>query len=277
MKVFKVDTFDNYQKHKEKRKNYIKKIQNLCQHLENSHSQKFNGYSYIANSLVDFEIKYNDNGKVNWRESLKCPLSNLNNRLRYTMHLFDLYLTPYQDSNIYITEQTTPLYNHLNKFYTNVIGSEFLGDEIPYGDKNIKGILNEDLTKLTFKNEKFDIVMSFDVLEHIPNYRSALKEIFRVLDENGKFIFSVPFTINKYTNTTRAIINNTNEIEHLLPPEYHGDPVNGNGILAFYHFGWELLDELRSLGFKSANAYICLSEDFGYIGNNESVLFIAEK
>ena len=40
-------------------------------------------------------------------------------------------------------------------------------------------------------------------------------------------------------------------IEHLCEPEMHGDPVAG-GVLCFYHFGWDLLDEARRAGFRKA-------------------------
>ena len=42
-------------------------------------------------------------------------------------------------------------------------------------------------------------------------------------------------------------------IEHLQPPEYHGDPLGG-GVLCFHHFGWDLLEALREAGFTDAEA-----------------------
>jgi predicted metalloprotease with PDZ domain len=41
------------------------------------------------------------------------------------------------------------------------------------------------------------------------------------------------------------------QVEHLLPPEIHGDPVAG-GVLCYYHFGWDLLDQARAAGFAQA-------------------------
>ena len=49
-------------------------------------------------------------------------------------------------------------------------------------------------------------------------------------------------------------------ISHLLPPEYHADP------LCFYHFGWDLLDALRSLGFRDTLALIYWTGELGYLG-----------
>jgi hypothetical protein len=65
-------------------------------------------------------------------------------------------------------------------------------------------------------------------------------------------------------------------VKHLLPPEYHGDPLSSNGCLCFYHFGWEILDELNTIGFKDANALLYWSQDYGYLGE-EQIIFTATK
>ena len=44
---------------------------------------------------------------------------------------------------------------------------------------------NQDLTKLSFKNDQFDYVICSHVLGHIPEEKKAINEIFRVLKKNG--------------------------------------------------------------------------------------------
>ena len=42
------------------------------------------------------------------------------------------------------------------------------------------------------KDESFDVVIAFDVLEHVPDYQKAIEEVRRILSSNGIAIFTVP-------------------------------------------------------------------------------------
>lgn len=49
-----------------------------------------------------------------------------------------------------------------------------------------------DLTKVDLPTEKFDIVIAFDVLEHVEDHAKAAKNLQNSLKKGGKFIGSVP-------------------------------------------------------------------------------------
>lgn len=53
-------------------------------------------------------------------------------------------------------------------------------------------------TSLPFQDEQFDLVLSFDVLEHIPDTERHLLEVRRVLKPGGWYLLQTP---NKWTNS----------------------------------------------------------------------------
>lgn len=225
-----------------------------------------------SHSRFTYDWLYSSNTHVNWRERLVCNKCHLSNRLRLSLTVAKQTLPALQGS-IYLTEQLTPLASTLKKINNNLICSEFLGPNFKSGYINASGVRHEDLTCLSFKDNSFDLVLSFDVLEHVPDYKAGLREVRRVLRSNGSFIFTVPLYLGSAKNIVRAKLDTNGEVEHLLPAEYHGDPVNSEGgILCFYHFGWEILDDLRSCGFS--NAAICLywSSDFAHIGDEQALI-----
>ena len=242
------------------------------------------GYCYVCNKSVDFQTNFlyalpDTNGRLkpNWREHLLCPDCGLNNRMRAAIHIFEQECNPQLCDSIYLTEQKTPLYKWFTQNYSHVTGSEYLGSKIPYGlGDDQGGIRNETLTALTFADNQFNQIFSFDVFEHIPRYESALRECLRCLKPGGHLIFTVPFTRHSVQHVTRARIVLNGEVEHILPPEYHGDPLNDKGVLCFYHFGWELLEQLRSMGFGVAAALLYWSTECGYLGQ-EQIIFKAKK
>jgi hypothetical protein len=84
---------------------------------------------------------------------------------------------------------------------------------------------------------------------------------------------TVPFLLHGADTIVRARIDSSGFLEHLLPPEYHGDPRQPDaGILCFQHFGWDVLDDLRAAGFGSAELLILWSRTFGYLGGGEIIL-----
>lgn len=236
------------------------------------------GYSYTAGKEVDFLVDYQhstDGARVNWRERVCDPETNFNNRMRATFHLFDTEMDPYPDSEIYITEQVTPIFKYFKTKYPEAIGSEFLGDRYPFGSINENGVRNETLTALSFPDKSFDILIALDVFEHMPDYKSAFRECARTLRPGGKMMWSVPFMPGSADNVVRARFKN-GEIVHILPPEYHGDPLSSEGVLCFQYFGWEMLDQMRSAGFRDAYALCYHSSAFGYLGDDQ-FLFVAIK
>lgn len=66
------------------------------------------------------------------------------------------------------------------------------GDKMEKGYVNQHGVRNIDLTALDFPDESFDYIICSHVLEHIPDDKKAMQEMFRVLKPGGRAIILVP-------------------------------------------------------------------------------------
>jgi len=101
------------------------------------------------------------------------------------------------------------------------------------------GVLCQDLHATSFADGSFDLVVTEDVLEHVAEPRRAFLELRRVLRPGGLHVATVPVNWFLPATVPRAVIEEGN-IRHLLPPEYHGDPLRPDGILAFTEFGQDV-------------------------------------
>lgn len=150
---------------------------------------------------------------------------------------------------VYNTEANGPLHSVL-KTQAYYECSEYWGDKMEYGDE-VEGVRNEDLQALSFPDANFDVVLSSDVLEHVPDPYRAHREIFRVLKPGGQHIFTVPYGEATLCDDVRASHVDGNICYH-AEALYHGDPVRPNeGVLVWTIFGQEMLVRLKKIGFET--------------------------
>lgn len=89
------------------------------------------------------------------------------------------------------------------KYKWNVTGIDLDPEQIERAkDDNVENeylkFFIADVTKLSFEDREFDMVLSFDVLHHIPNWDKALNEICRILKPEGFYILN-DITLLKFT------------------------------------------------------------------------------
>jgi FkbM family methyltransferase len=225
--------------------------------------------------LVDFQFGHTDASgrrRRNWRERLECQGCHLNNRMRAVVQLMLGNLGAASGGGVYLTEQVTPLFKAFKSRLPNLVGSEFLRDGTPRGEVNTDGIRHEDLTALSFGDEAFRYIGSFDVLEHVPDYRRGLAELARCLEPGGALLLSTPFFPHYDRTLIRAVVSAAGTIEHLAEPEFHGDPLSPEGALCFYHFGWSLLDDLRAAGFRDPRILLYWTRRYGHLGGLQPII-----
>lgn len=225
------------------------------------------GYCGLCKQPTRFRLSaslYNPVWDYFFRESLNCEHCSFNSRMRAALqYVFDV-VHPDDSAAVYVTEQVTPLFDYVKGRLGLTIGSELLRD-VPRGSER-DGVRCEDLQALTFDDARFDLVLSLDVLEHVPDYLCALKEIRRVLKPGGHLVLTAPFHIHNDEHVTLARLLDSGEVEHLTThPEYHGNAL-GEPRLSFRTFGWQLLPDLRSAGFQTASIVPYRLAELGFIG-----------
>ena len=240
------------------------------------------GYCEVCESVEKLLVDYNytDNNVPNYRERLVCEKCKNNNRQRFILGYLKkeiANLKQKENIKVYSYEQVTAFYKELKKSLKGIeiTGSEFLGKQYKSGEI-VNGVRNEDATKLSFAENSFNIVISNDVFEHVYDINKTFKELNRVLMQGGKLIFTIPFMLSKDSTYKRAQLED-DEIIYNDKPIYHGNPLSENGSLVFYDFGWDIVDIIKSHGFKEVYMLAYYSYFYGYLGSGLQYIFVAEK
>jgi len=174
--------------------------------------------------------------------------------------------------SIYNTEGTGSLHDQLS-LIQGYQYSEYLGEGYHPGQV-VNGIRHEDLHNLSFAENRFDYILSSDVLEHVPDPYEAHKEIWRVLRPRGRHLFTVPFYPYRYFDEIRSYLKE-GALIHNETPQYHADPLRPEGLLAYTIFSLEMLLKVNAVGFL-IHTYVLYEPQYGIIGWN-NFLFEAIK
>lgn len=177
---------------------------------------------------------------------------------------------------MYAPEALTDFALYLRSRFPRFIGSEYA--ETASEKAAIWPIISEDLMDLSFPNASFDVVVTGDVLEHVPDVDRCLAEIHRVLIPGGVTLSTFPFSFLR-NGVLRARLE-FGKVINILAPEYHGNPMRPDGgSLVFEVPGWDIVDRALSVGFSDALFYYVRSARFGVVSGdiNGVLVFVATK
>jgi SAM-dependent methyltransferase len=129
--------------------------------------------------------------------------------------------------------------------YTN----SFYWSDVAPGDSR-DGVMCQDLMKMTFPDQSFDMVITSDIFEHIRKPMLAFAEIRRILRPGGHHVFSVPAQEPLAKRTRLRVDTSTDEDVPILPEVYHGSG-NGGRSLVYTDFGEDIADTLTAIDFPT--------------------------
>ena len=104
----------------------------------------------------------------------------------------------------------------------------------------------QNLEAQTFGDEVFDLVLTQDVFEHVFHPDRAIAEVARTLNDRGAYIMSVPVVRRSNPSRRRARLQTDGTVENILPAEFHGNPVNGGGVLVTIDWGLDICSYLSA-------------------------------
>lgn len=212
----------------------------------------------IGDSLAaEWRIDTTQKKVINCRESMNCLYCGCSLRLRLLARALQFTVDGGADGGLEHSIQTGR-YDNLAIAEINSCGvlhtilkripglsySEYASDD-PL-------IAHQDLTALTYADESFDIVLTSDVLEHVPDPLAALKETYRVLRAGGVHIMTVPLLKDRKT-ITRTRLSDDGGIEHVLDESFHGS--GEKDYLVWSEFGGDFIDICREAGFEAYHLF----------------------
>lgn len=224
------------------------------------------GYCHCCRNNSEFS-----SNEIWLRDHYGCSVCHSIPRQRHLQHILDRFFPNWEGKVIH---ESSPSNDFIARYAgQNYSCSQFFNDIKP-GHYHINTRC-ENLERLTFSDEKFDIFITQDVFEHIFNPDLAAKEIMRVLKTGGAHIFTAPKHKTLIASSARAALVD-DKVIHLKHEQYHGNPIGDGRSLVTWDYG----DDFEFLlyqwcGFPTVT-YITRDESLGIDGEYLEV-FVTRK
>jgi len=115
------------------------------------------------------------------------------------------------------------------------------------------GVRCEDLQCLTYPDNCFDIILTSETLEHVPNPDRAWHEIYRTLKGGGYHIFTIPIIPSRWQTIQRAgFVKGARK--DVCEPAYHGD-WGREDVFVYTDFGMDVVEKLDKMGLSTKIFY----------------------
>lgn len=181
-------------------------------------------------------------------------------RNRALVHTLQIFYPNWRDLHIHESSPGGPSSKHISRQCKNYIPSQYFLDTELGAKKG--GVRCENLEKMTFTDETFDLIITQDVFEHVMHPADAFREINRVLKPGGAHIFTMPW-YPKLKKTVQRARQNGKEVEFLEKPVYHGNPIDPEGSLVTFDWGLDFTDFIYQYSGMFTTIYLHKNEYLG--------------
>ncbi len=200
------------------------------------------GYCEICEANVRFSAM------EQWfRDFLLCPTCGSVPRERALMEVLKRYYPNYRKLHIH---ESSPCDRGVSRKLARECRRYSSSHYIPGTPRGLidvdHGIRSESLESLTFPDASFDLFITQDVLEHIFDPEAAFREIARVLRPGGAHIFSVPLVQKFEPSRVRAHLQPDGNVEHVLEPQFHRNPIDSDGSLVVTDWGFDIARKIEA-------------------------------
>jgi len=161
-------------------------------------------------------------------------------------------------------------------FSNNVYGIDYDAQKVRKASDILpEKVFQGDIEDLQFEDNYFDIVFLNEVIEHIPDERKALKEIYRVLKNGGTLVMMAPNRFYPFETHGVQLKYKKRTVPKLMPfiPYL---PIQWGEILFTYparnYFPWELKRLIKTAGYEIIQ-HAFISQTFEGIGGHNHVLY----
>ncbi|HEU4717845.1 MAG TPA: class I SAM-dependent methyltransferase [Bacteroidia bacterium] len=243
---------------------------NIRAAVKESRLERNSGYCCICRQETEFII-YNE-----WlRDNYRCKRCQSIPRNRALVNVLDLYCKDWPNLDIHESSPGGCVSELLKKNCRNYTSSHYY-DDVPRGEYR-NGHRSEDLSRMTFPDASFDLLITSDVFEHVFEPDKAFREVARVLRPGGMHIFTMPWVPAHKKSVQRARLRSDGSIEYFREEIYHGNPIGkGKGALVTFDWGLDFTDFIFEHGGMTTTIYLETDRKKGLDGQFLEV-FISRK
>lgn len=217
-----------------------------------------------------WKLNKNQQESMSKRESMKCVYCGCSYRLRLLARAINYWV--YRNLEKSLQENMTAYTKVTKTIVVGEINSCGVLHETLKGFDNLhyseytplksSGISYEDIQNLTYESNLFDVVLTSDVLEHVPDTVKSLREVYRVLKPGGAFILTIPSVHGRQSKVKASV--KDGKIVQLDTASFHG--AGQEDYLVWHEFGDDFLSITESVGFKSYELFSSTSSDTDMTG-----------